>query len=101
MALRSRQKTIRVAGALRGCTTGTLQGGGYMQVIPLVSELSDDRFVSPVDGEAEVFTAGYGSLGFRNPRGSEGNAPQAAWRKLGESYAGAGREGCYGGGAKH
>ncbi len=101
MVFRNRQKTIRVADVLHGCTPGRIQSVGYMQVIPLVSELSDDRFVSPVDGEAEVFTAGYGSLGFRNPRGSEGNAPQAAWRKLGESYAGAGREGCYGGGAKH
>jgi hypothetical protein len=35
-----------------------------------VSELSDDRFVSPVEGEAEVFTTSYGTLGFRNPSDS-------------------------------
>jgi len=37
-----------------------------MQVLPLVSDLSDDRFVSPVESEAEVYTSNYGSLGFRN-----------------------------------
>ena len=38
-----------------------------MQVIPLVSDLSDDRFVSPVEANADVFTTDYGTLGFRNP----------------------------------
>ncbi len=66
MVFRNRQTTIRVTDVLHGCTPGRIQSVGYMQVIPLVSELSDDRFVSPVEGEAEVFTAGYGSLGFRN-----------------------------------
>ena len=65
MVFRNRQKTIRVADVLHGCTPGRIQSVGYMQVIPLVSELSDDRFVSPVEGEAEVFTTNYGSLGFR------------------------------------
>ena len=67
MVFRNRQKTIRVADVLHGCTPGRIQSVGYMQVIPLVSELSDDRFVSPVEGEAEVFTTSYGTLGFRNP----------------------------------
>ena len=67
MLFRNRQKAIRVADVLHGCTPGRIQSVGYMQVIPLVSELSDDRFVSPVEGEAEVFTTGYGTLGFRNP----------------------------------
>jgi len=49
---RNRQKAIRVADVLHGCTPGRIQSVGYMQVIPLVSELSDDRFVSPVEGEA-------------------------------------------------
>ena len=56
MLFRNRQKAIRVADVLHGCTPGRIQSVGYMQVIPLVSELSDDRFVSPVEGEAEVFT---------------------------------------------
>ena len=67
MLFRNRQKAIRVADVLHGCTPGRIQSVGYMQVIPLVSELSDDRFVSPVEGEAEVFTTSYGTLGFRNP----------------------------------
>jgi hypothetical protein len=67
MVFRNREKTIRVADVLHGCTPGRIQSVGYMQAIPLVSELSDDRFVSPVEGEAEVFTTSYGTLGFRNP----------------------------------
>ncbi len=67
MVFRNRQKTIRVADVLHGCTPGRIQSVGYMQVIPLLSELSDGRFVSPVEGEAEVFTTSYGTLGFRNP----------------------------------
>lgn len=67
MLFRNRQKAIRVADVLHGCTPGRIQSVGSMQVIPLVSELSDDRFVSPVEGGAEVFTTSYGTLGFRNP----------------------------------
>lgn len=67
MVFRNRQKTIRVADVLHGCAPGRIQSVGYMQVIPLVSELSDDRFVSPVEGQADVFTTDYGTLGFRNP----------------------------------
>jgi len=66
MVFRNRKKTTRVADVLHGCTPGRIQSVGYMQVIPLVSELSDDRFVSPIEGEAEVFTSNYGTLGFRN-----------------------------------
>lgn len=66
MVFQNQQKTIRIAEVLHGCTPGRIQSVGYMQVVPLVSELSDDRFVSPVDGEAEVFTTDYGTLGFRN-----------------------------------
>jgi hypothetical protein len=64
---RKRQKTMSLADVLHGCTPGRIQSVGYMQVIPLVSDLSDDRFVSPVEGGAEVFTTEYGTLGFRNP----------------------------------
>jgi hypothetical protein len=64
---RNRKTTIRISDVLHGCAPGRIQSVGYMQVIPLVSELSDDRFVSPVEGEAQVFTTSYGTLGFRNP----------------------------------
>ena len=67
MVFRNRQKTIRVADVLHGCTPGRIQSVGYMQVIPLVSDLSDNRFVSPVEGKADVYTSDYGTLGFRNP----------------------------------
>ena len=52
---------------LRGLSAGRLQSVGYMQVIPLLGDLSDDRFVSPVESRAEIWTRGYGSLSFRNP----------------------------------
>lgn len=67
MVFRKRQETIRLADVLHGCTPGRIQSVGYMQVIPLVSDLSDNRFVSPVEGKADVFTSDYGTLGFRNP----------------------------------
>lgn len=67
MRLFNRQNSISLGDVLHGCAPGRIQSVGYMQVIPLVSDLSDDRFVSPVDAEAEVFTTRYGTLGFRNP----------------------------------
>lgn len=57
---------IEVREVLRGCEAGRLQSVGYMQVIPLVSDLNDDRFVSPVQCDADVYTTSYGTLGFRN-----------------------------------
>src|SRR5262249_42882636 len=51
---------------LRGCTPGRLQSAGNMQVLPLLSDLQDERFVAP--DVAFVSTAGYGNLVFRNPR---------------------------------
>ena len=63
---RSQPKTATLRQTLRGCETGRLQSVGYMQVIPLVSELSDDRFVSPVQVGANVNTTSYGTLGFNN-----------------------------------
>lgn len=59
-------RTIQIRDVLHGCTPDRIQSVGYMQVIPLVSDLSDNRFVSPVEGEADVFTTNYGTLGFRN-----------------------------------
>lgn len=57
---------IEVREVLRGCEAGRLQSVGYMQVIPLVSDLNDERFVSPVQCDAAVYTTSYGTLGFRN-----------------------------------
>lgn len=64
---RKPKNRITLAEVLRGCTPGRIQSVGYMQVIPLVSDLSDDRFLSPAEAEAEVCTSNYGTLGFRNP----------------------------------
>ena len=63
---RKRTRKIHLSDVLHGCAPGRIQSVGYMQVIPLVSDLSDERFVSPVEGEADVFTTDYGTLGFRN-----------------------------------
>jgi len=64
-----RRKTITftLSEALRGTEAGRIQSVGYMQVIPLVSDLADERFVSPVDGGAEAWTTDYGALHFYNP----------------------------------
>ncbi len=64
---RKNSTTIRVGDVLHGCTPGRIQSVGYMQVVPLVSDLTDDRFVSPLEGETEIRTTDYGTLAFRNP----------------------------------
>ena len=51
--------TIKVRDLLRGCTAGRLQSVGNMQVVPLCSELEDDRFVPAT--EAMVSTASPGT----------------------------------------
>jgi hypothetical protein len=56
---------VKVRDLLRGCTPGRLQSVGNMQVVPLCSDLEDERFVPPT--EALVSTAGYGTLVVRNP----------------------------------
>ena len=66
MVFRKRKNTIEVSDVLFGCAPGQIQSVGYMQVIPLISEISDDRFVSPINGETRVQTSNYGSLGFQN-----------------------------------
>ena len=63
---KSQSSRIDVREVLRGCDPGRLQSVGYMQVIPLVSDLNDDRFVSPVQCDADVYTTSYGTLGFKN-----------------------------------
>ncbi len=71
-------RTIGVRDLLRGCTAGRLQSAGNMQMLPLLSELQDERFVAP--DVALVSTAGYGNLVFRNPQ------PQALLVPCGATY---------------
>ena len=56
---------IKLAEILKGCTPGKIQSVGIIQVIPLVSDVSDDSFVSP-NQSATVSTSGYGTLVFKN-----------------------------------
>jgi hypothetical protein len=58
-------KTVTVGELVRGCDPGRAQSVGPMQVVPLVSELNDDRFAPPT--EARIGTAGYGNLVVANP----------------------------------
>ncbi len=55
---------ISIAEILKGCEAGRMQSVGYMQVIPLLSDINDERIASP--DEAEVSTQNYGSLIFNN-----------------------------------
>lgn len=55
---------ITISELLRGCTPGHIQSVGYMQVIPLISDMTDDRLVSPQG--AKVKTTNYGTLVFEN-----------------------------------
>lgn len=56
---------MKVLEMLRGCTPGRIQSVGYMQVIPLISDMVDDRFTSPEQG-SKVTTTNYGSMVFKN-----------------------------------
>jgi len=56
---------IKLAEILKGCTPGKIQSVGVMQMIPLISEISDDSFVSP-NQSAKVSTSNYGTLVFKN-----------------------------------
>lgn len=56
---------LTISEVLRGCDVGRMQSVGYMQVIPLISELEDTRFSVP--SELEIGTRGYGSMEFSNP----------------------------------
>ncbi len=64
----SRKQTITLAEVLRGANPGRIQSVGYMQVIPLLSDLSDGRFVSPPQVNAGVSTSDYGTISFENPQ---------------------------------
>jgi len=55
---------MKVKALLRGCKAGSIQTVGTMSVIPLLSDIIDDRFVSPVKAKFE--TRNYGHMGFEN-----------------------------------
>lgn len=62
----NRKNRTRVTDVLRGMTAGRIQSVGYMQVIPLIGDSTDDRFVSPMEGKARISTENYGTLDFDN-----------------------------------
>ena len=55
---------MTVAEVLKGCTPGRLQSVGYMQVIPLISELVDDTIIPPA--KLYVSTVDYGTMVVEN-----------------------------------
>lgn len=59
---------ITIREVLKGTVPGYPQTVGYMSVIPLISELVDDRFTPP--SLIETGTQNYGSLEVRNPSSS-------------------------------
>jgi hypothetical protein len=61
---------------LRGTTPEIVQSVGLMQVIPLTSQHSDDRFTMP--NRLVVSTSNYGSLVFRNPTDKPALIPKDA-----------------------
>jgi hypothetical protein len=61
-----RRGKVTISEILRGCTAGRMQTVGAMQVIPLLSEIQDHRFVSPL--ESVVSTGAYGQIDLENRR---------------------------------
>jgi len=59
--------SITMAEILRGVTPGRMQSVGYMQIIPLVTELVDERFIPPTGIYSS--TSDYGTVNIEN-RGS-------------------------------
>lgn len=57
-------KDITIASILKGCTPGRMQSVGYIQVIPLISDIIDESFSSPV-GNIEASTSDYGTLNLK------------------------------------
>lgn len=55
---------MNIQNILKGVEPGELQSVGYLQIIPLISKLTDNRFISPL--KSQVSTAGYGRLVFKN-----------------------------------
>lgn len=56
--------TMTISEILRGCMPEKIQSVGFMQVIPLTSELHFDQVANP--SKAYVGTSNYGSLSFTN-----------------------------------
>lgn len=63
--LKKEAEKITIREILKGTTVGRMQSVGYLQVIPLLSDLQDERFASPND--VVVGTSDYGSMVFDNP----------------------------------
>ena len=59
-------KSYTLSDILKGCTPGKIQSVGIMQIIPLISEMSDDKYISPSSGKVKVSTSGYGNLNIDN-----------------------------------
>ena len=57
-------KDITIASVLKGCTPGRMQSVGYMQIIPLLSDIIDKNFDPPV-GNVEASTTDYGTLNLK------------------------------------
>ena len=55
---------IKIRDILRGCEPARIQSVGHMQVIPLLSDLTDNRFSPP--NSAKVSTSNYGTLIIQN-----------------------------------
>jgi len=58
-------KEITISKVLKGCTPGRMQSVGYMQIIPLLSDIIDDTFSPPI-GNIEASTSDYGTLRLKN-----------------------------------
>lgn len=67
---------VKIRDLLHGCTPGRIQTVGMMSVIPLLSEIQDDRFASPA--RAKISTSGYGKLVIRNEEGKAMLVPSGA-----------------------
>ena len=68
-------KNITISEVLRGCEIGRIQSVGYMQVIPLLSDLVDKNIAAPRFNTA---TQTYGSLAVQNPNANDSILPFAA-----------------------
>lgn len=62
---KNKKTYITIAEILRGTEAGRMQSVGYMQVIPLTSDLQDEAFASP--DEVVMETTSYGTMAFENP----------------------------------
>lgn len=70
------QQNITIAEVLRGVTPGRIQSVGYMQIIPLISDLVDDSIAPP--DNLLTSTSNYGVLHVKNPGATKTILPFAA-----------------------